>query len=210
MMAEAGAGIEEGAADVRFVLDRITELNARSAKTFPLVGKLDLNKVATMGHSAGAEFAALAAELDARFKACVDLDGGMVPISALPEPASGAFIQQPLLFLEADHPRSRMGGSPEQIDAYLKKRSAQLQKCPPGSYAVVLNPPGIVHGSFDDTSLLESGDHPEQISIALHNSTLIQSYVLAFLDKSLKHLPAPALDDPNAPHPEATIERLGK
>src|SRR5579884_1580284 len=110
MVARAMEQISEGAADVRFALDRMTEMNGRP-KDFPLARKIDLNRIAAMGHSAGAEFAARACQLDPRIKTCVDLDGGMVPWAALPEYPDGATLKQPLLFLEAFHPESRMGGT---------------------------------------------------------------------------------------------------
>lgn len=210
MVAQVGVAIEEGAGDVRFVLNQLTRFNAADRRQFLLAGRLDLNRVAAMGHSAGAEFAARACELDARFKACVDLDGAMVPVLALPEAGDGAVIQQPLLFLEAFHPESNMGGTHEEHLAFFKKKEEQLAACPRGSYAVVLNPPGMMHGSFSDTYLLEADSRPAETAVALHNLDLMQSYILAFLDKNFKHIPAPLLDDPNAPHPEATIERLGK
>jgi pimeloyl-ACP methyl ester carboxylesterase len=209
MVAQAGAGIEEGAGDVRFVLNQLTRLNAGARQQFLLASVLDLNRVAAMGHSAGAEFAARACELDARFKACVDLDGAMVPVLALPESGDGAVIQQPLLFLEAFHPESRMGGTHEEHLAFFKKKEEQLAACPRGSYAVVLNPPGMMHGSFSDTYLLGAGGRPAETAIALHNLDLAQSFILAFLDKNLKHASAPLLDDSNANHPEATVRRLG-
>jgi predicted dienelactone hydrolase len=58
-MARTTETITEGAADVRFALDRITAANA-NPQEFLLAGRLDLNRVAAMGHSAGAEFAARA------------------------------------------------------------------------------------------------------------------------------------------------------
>ena len=209
MVKQIGDGIEEGAGDVRFVLNRLTELNAGGRQQFLLAGRLDLNRVAAMGHSAGAEFAALACERDARFKACVDLDGAMVPIGALPEPPDGAVIQQPLLFLEAFHPESNMGGTHEEHLAFFKKKEAQLENCPKGSYAVVLNPPGMMHGSFSDTYLLEAGSDAAKIAVARHNLDLMEEYILAFLDKNLMHTSAPLLDAPDADHPEATVHRLG-
>ncbi len=75
---------------------------------------------------------------------------------------------------------------------------------------MVLNPPGMTHGSFSDDFVLHPGNTPEQTAQALHNLALSESYILAFLDKNFKHTPAPLLDDVNSPHPEATIERLGK
>jgi pimeloyl-ACP methyl ester carboxylesterase len=160
------AGISEGAADVRFVLNRLTELNADVHQHFLLAGRLDLNRVAAMGHSAGAEFAARACQLDARFKACVDLDGGMVPVAALPEYPDGETLKQALLFLEAFHPESNMGGTHEQHEEYFKKKETQLQTCRPGSYDVILNPPGIRHGSFSDYRLLAAGDDAAEAKIA--------------------------------------------
>lgn len=210
MMDQAGQGIEVGAADERFVLDRLMQLNSGNRKQFPLAGQLDLNHVALAGHSAGADFAARACELDARFKVCVDLDGAMAPIEALPEYPDGKTIQQPLLFLEAYHDEAHIFGTHEQKLAFFAKEKEQLEKCPPGSYDIVLNPPAMMHGSFSDTFLLHIPNTPEQTAQALHNLALTQTYILAFLDKNLKGTPAPLLDDPNAPHPEATIERLGK
>ena len=210
MMDQAGKGIEVGAADERFVLSRLIQLNTRGGKPFPLAGRLDLTTVALMGHSAGADFAARACELDARFKACVDLDGAMAPIEALPEYPDGKTIQQPLLFLEAYHDEAHIFGTHEQKLAFFAKEKEQLAKCPAGSYRIVLNPPAMMHGSFSDAYVLHAGNTPEQTAQALHNLALAQSYILAFLNKNLKHLSAPLLDDPNTPHPEATIERLGK
>jgi predicted dienelactone hydrolase len=76
MAAAIAVGINEGAADVRFVLNRLAELNTGDVQHFLLAGRLDLNRFGAMGHSAGAEFAARACQLDVRLKACVDLDRG--------------------------------------------------------------------------------------------------------------------------------------
>jgi hypothetical protein len=203
------AGISEGAADVRFVLNRLTELNADVHQHFLLAGRLDLNRVAAMGHSAGAEFAARACQLDARFKACVDLDGGMVPVAALPEYPDGETLKQPLLFLEAFHSESNMGGTHEQHEEYFKKKEMQLQTCRPGSYDVILDPPGIRHGSFSDYPLLAAGDHAAEAKIAQHNLDQTQEYVREFLDKNLKGAKAPLFDGGIASHPEATVQVYG-
>jgi predicted esterase len=78
MMSKTSVLISEGAADVRFVIDRMTRLN-RDKKQFALAGMIDLERIAAMGHSAGAEFAARACQQDSRIQGCVDLDGGMYP-----------------------------------------------------------------------------------------------------------------------------------
>jgi dienelactone hydrolase len=203
-------GINEGAADVRFVLDRVTALQ-KDRQHFLLAGRVDLKRVAAMGHSAGAEFAARACQLDARFAACVDLDGGMMPAAALPVSSDGAIIKQPLLFLEAYHPESQMGGlSPASIAAYNKTREEQLQACPRGTYAVVLRSAGIAHPSFSDMPLLfpGQGGYPE-IGVVLHNLDLIERFVREFLGKTLQHEKAPLFEGGDTPIPEATVARYG-
>jgi dienelactone hydrolase len=210
MASSISDGINEGAADIRFVLDRLTQMNAGNKQAFPLAGALDVNRFAAMGHSAGAEFAARACQLDVRLKACVDLDGGMVPISALPIYPDGATLKQPLLFLEADHPESQTGGTHAEQEAYYKKKEEQLRTCPAGSYDVILKSAGIAHPSFSDTPLLFAGqDGYPKISVVLHNHQLIEEFVRAFLDKNLKHINAPLLDAKTATSSEATVKPYG-
>ncbi len=206
MMASVSQGIEEGAGDVRFALNRLMQLNSGSSE---FAGRLDPNRVAAMGHSAGAEFAARACELDSRFTACVDLDGGMVPVAALPEYPDGATIRQPLLFLEAFHDEAHMGGTHEQHLAYFKKREEQLQKCSPGSYSVVLRSPAMVHGSFSDDPFLEAHDDPQKIETARHNFDLITRFIRAFLDKTLEGNKDTIFDTRHPAIPEADVVPYG-
>jgi dienelactone hydrolase len=210
MAESAGAGITEGAADVRFTLGKLAGLNNGQADGSPLTGRLDLGNVAAMGHSVGAEFAARACQLDARFKACVDLDGGMVPVSALPEYSDGATMKQPLLFLEAYHAGSKMFGTQEQLAAYFNKKEEQFKTCcPPGSFAVELRSAGMMHGSFSDDPLLEAGDRPSESAIALHNLDLIETFIRTFLDRTLQGGEAPLLTGSSAQPSEATIQKIG-
>jgi pimeloyl-ACP methyl ester carboxylesterase len=208
MMTHTQEAISEGAADVRFVLDRLMQANGK-AKEFLLAGRLDLDRVAAMGHSAGAEFAARACQLDRRFKACVDLDGGMVPIAALPEYPDGATQKQPLLFLEAYHPESQMAGTPAEHGAYFRKKEEQLQTLRPGSYDVTLKSPGIAHPSFSDYPLFFAGrDGFPETTVVLHNHDLIEKYVREFLGKTLRQENAPLLDSGNTT--EATVKAYGR
>lgn len=210
-MAESiGKGITEGAGDVRFVLDRLIALDKGESDRYPLAGRLDLSAVAAMGHSAGAEFAARACQLDARFKACVDLDGGMVPIAALPEYPDGANQKQPLLFLEEHNPEDKMFGTHEQQAAYFNKKEEQFKTCcPPGSYAVELRSPGIGHGSFSDDPLLESGGRVSDADMARHNLDLIETYIRTFLDVTLQGRKVALLEGNSAQASEATIRKIG-
>ena len=202
-------GINEGAADVRFVIDRLTQLN-HDKRQFALAGAIDLRRLAAMGHSAGAEFAARACQQDSRIRACIDLDGAMVPVAALPIFDDDHTMRQPLLFLEAYHPDNRMGGAPDQIAAYNKIKQEQLEALPPGSYEVVLNSPEIAHPSFSDVPLLFHGQdgYPEP-PVALHNLDLITRFVRAFLDKTLLGDEQPLFDGRTSPVPEAVVTAYG-
>jgi pimeloyl-ACP methyl ester carboxylesterase len=209
MVAHTMEIISEGAADVRFVLDRISMVNG-SVQQFLLAGRVDLNRVAAMGHSAGAEFAARACQTDSRFKACVDLDGGMVPLAALPEYPDGATMKQPLLFLEAYHPESQMGGTPAEHAAYFKKKEEQLRATRLGSYDVVLRSAGMAHPSFSDIPLLFAGqDGYPPTAIVLHNLDLIENYIQEFLGKNLKHQKAPLLECATRSGQEASVQCYG-
>jgi hypothetical protein len=85
MMDSAGLLIRQGAEDVLFVMNKLTQLNKSGAQGFLLEGRLDLNRIAAVGHSAGGAFATGACQLDARIHACVSLDGEMPPVMAFPE-----------------------------------------------------------------------------------------------------------------------------
>lgn len=201
--------ISEGAADVRFVIDRMTQLN-RDKRQFALAGAINLKRLAAMGHSAGAEFAARACQQDSRIQACVDLDGGMVPISALPIYDDDRTMRQPLLFLEAYHPDNGMGGTPDQIAEYKKVREQQLQELQPGSYAVVLHSPEIAHPSFSDVPLFFHGhDGFPETPVVLHNLDLITQFVLGFLDRTLLGKRQPLFDGRTSRVPEAVVIAYG-
>lgn len=210
MMKRVSMGITEGAADVRFVIDRLAKIN-QDKQQFGLAGAIDLTRVAAMGHSGGAEFAARACQQDSRIKACVDLDGAMVPVAALPLYDDDRTMRQPLLFLEANHPANQMGGPPDQMANYEKIKQKQLLELRPGSYDVVLRSPGIAHPSFSDVPLLFHGQdgYPEP-PIAIHNLGLITGFVRAFLDTTLRGERRPPFDGHTSPVPGAVVTPYGR
>jgi dienelactone hydrolase len=208
MMASAGAAISTGASDLVFVLNRLAKMNEADPRQFPLSGRIDLKHVAAVGHSAGGDFATRACQLDERIKACVSLDGGMPPMSAFPQYPDGKQFRQPVLLLEVDHSGDRKPYSETQYTDYLKEKEAELNRCPKGSYDVVLKAPGLYHGSFSDYGLLAAQGRVAETQIAMHNLRLTQSFTLAFLDKYLKQANEPLLD--NVPRDaEAAVTRYG-
>ena len=209
MMAAAGLAISQGANDVVFVLNKLTELNHSGNPSFLLSGGLDLSRVAAVGHSAGGAFAARACQLDARIIACVSLDGSLPPASAFPEFPDKRGFQQPVLLLEVDHSGDRMPFSTEQYNEFLKKKDAELNLCPKGSYDVLLKSAGLFNGSFSDYPLLAANGRTSETTLALHNLRLTQSFTRAFLDKYLKDEEEPLLDG-SKHDPEATVKQYGQ
>ena len=209
MLGKIAEGIDWGASDVRFVIDRMTALD-RDKQQFALAGAIDLKRIAVMGHSLGAEFAARACQRDSRIQACVDLDGGMVPVAALPLYDEDPNMRQPMLFLEAYHPDSKMAATPDQIAEYKRVREQQLQQLPPGSFAVVLHSPEIAHPSFSDVPLLLHGQEgfPET-PVVQHNHDLITQFVRGFLDQTLRGEKSPLFDGRASPIPEAVVTAYG-
>ena len=64
-----------------------------------------------------------------------------------------------------------------------------------GSYEVTLNTPGIVHESFSDMPLLESGQTEATRRSRKRAMEITRSYTRAFFDRYLLEHPAPLLDD---------------
>jgi dienelactone hydrolase len=185
MQVSAGLAITEGARDEVFVLSKLVEMNSQGAHEFPLEGRLDVNRVAAMGHSSGGAFATLACQMDRRFKACISLDGALPPVAAFPEYGKG--LTQPVLLLEIDHSGQRKGFDAAQEAEYMKKKEVQLNACPVGSYDIVLKSAGLIHASFSDVPLLFANGKKTETREALSNLRATQAFTLSFLNKNLKH-----------------------
>jgi predicted dienelactone hydrolase len=195
MQASAGLAITEGARDLVFVLSNLTEMNGQKAHEFALGGRLDVNRVAAMGHSSGGAFATLACQMDQRFKACISLDGALPPVAAFPEYGKG--FTQPVLLLEIDHSGQPRGFDAAQEAEYMKKKEAQLNACPIGSYDIVLKSAALNHGSFSDVPLLFANGKKMGAGQALYNLRATQAFTRSFLDKYLMHHAGGLLNDPS-------------
>lgn len=107
-------------ADVRFVLDRLT----RGDGLGPLAGRLDLARIAAVGHSFGGATAVLAASGDPRIRAAADVDG------MLYGDVRGANLSGPLLLLES--------AATHRIEPYVRATRAVLEDAPAGGWRYVI------------------------------------------------------------------------
>jgi predicted dienelactone hydrolase len=157
-------------ADVRFVIDELTQLNSQRDGLF--AGRLDLASVGIAGHSLGGLTALEAAARDPRIRAVVVIDGVM------PDLSFGG-TDTPVLILDAGRER----WSPDEKLLWRKLRGQRF----------ALNLRGAEHVAPSDLvwlarSAINSGRMtPEQAVAALRDS------VAAFLDASLLGSPVDAL-----------------
>jgi len=181
------------AADLRFVLDRLEDID-RSHSSSPLFRRLDLSRIAAVGHSLGGMAAVRACQLEARLKACVNQDGGTADGVFLKYPDDGA-LRQPLLVIEATPPPTFTQQELQQrgitraewsanVAAIAAWRDRQLHEGAAGAYYVQLHATGINHMSFGDAFLFAST--PAARQQAIHNLRLAIDLTRAFLDDVLK------------------------
>ncbi len=157
-------------ADILFALDQVENLD--SNENSPLSGILDLENIAVAGHSLGGVAASEACKADPRFKACLNFDGlqmgGPFSMEETAVPPS-----QPFLFLTKE--------------SQLHPRLLESLESTSESYWVVVH--GASHDSFTDGRVLQPSFLPFP-NRADRFMELIQNYTLAFLDHTLKGLPA--------------------
>ena len=90
-----------------------------------------------------------------------------------------------------------------------KKKEAQLNACPPGSYDVVLKSAGLNHGSFSDVPLLFASGQTKETGDALYNLRSTEAFTRSFLDKYLQHGMGRLLNDASE-YPGTIVTRYGR
>lgn len=186
--------IDRWAADVRFVIDQVTLLNAAAKNAAPFSGRVDLNEIAAWGHSFGGRAAARACQLDRRLKACLNADG-LGPDGPIFTFEGARLPAQPFMWMEVFHePPTDAQLAPygmtrkdwdKNHQAQLAINEQELKECPGGSYHVSINLPDIGHFSFTDQPLIQA-EKKEDIDNAAHSLDVIEDYTIAFFDRYLK------------------------
>ena len=176
--AVTSARIEERVADIGFVVDR---LEADAAGFGTLAGRLDLGRVAAIGHSNGG-LAAVEICDDPRISACANLDGQNLagPFGIGADPAAPA---NPFLFITKD----------AELHPAL---ASAFEAGGTGSYRVVV--PAAEHGSFTDGPMFAPRVLPLD-GTADAVTTVTRGFVVAFLDHVLRDAPSDVLARVQAP-----------
>lgn len=172
------------AADVRFVVDALADLDARDPGGL-LAGRLDMGRLGMMGHSYGGATATLACSLEPRCTASVDYDGAV-----LPEAYDGG-QHKPLMVFNS----VRFAGNNRDI----------LTRWSSDAYLVVID--GTIHNDFSDAPLLPFSGPRAGGTIQPHRGFHVYStYTRAFFDTYLQGERRRLLAGPSPDYPEVRIE----
>ncbi|MFI8823474.1 alpha/beta hydrolase family protein [Streptomyces sp. NPDC053431] len=178
------------AADVRFVLDRLT--GPRPAWAYART--IDRTRIGMAGHSIGGASAATAMLADRRIDAGANMDGSFwdtVP--------AGGLGGRPFLLLGTDDETHRPGG----VDATWDSTWRALD-----GWKRWLTVAGSDHFTFSDAPVIQrhfglpAGPIPADRALAV-----TRAYLAAFFDEHLKGVPQPLLTGPSPAHPEVRFQQ---
>lgn len=177
------------AADVRFLLDRLT--GPRPAWAYART--IDRSLVGMAGHSIGGAAAEAAMLADRRVDAGVNMDGSFW--DTLP---AGGLGGRPFLMLGTDE-MHRPGGGDTSWDTTWRAL---------GGWKRWLTVTGADHFTFTDAPVIQrhfglpAGDIPADRALVV-----TRAYVTAFFDRQLRGLPQPLLAGPSPLHPEVRFQQ---
>lgn len=171
------------AADVSFVLDTLTGAGS------PWRSRIDVDRIAMVGHSAGGFSTVHAMLTDSRVKAAVDLDGKFT------HPA-GVTIDRPMLMMGAE---ARVPGADRTWDMTWTELTGP-------KYWLTVE--GTRHLSFTDLATLgKRAGMPQQDLDGDVADATTRAYVNAFLDRYLRRWDSGLLDGPSAEYPQVVFHR---
>ena len=205
--------VDRCAADLAFVLNQLERLESGAIPS-RFQGRLDLTRMGVFGHSFGGRVAARACQLDKRLKAGIVSDsfGRVMTVEKDPD---GGTLNQPMMVqyatripkagIERDRALQQTPG--EDIEEVLRKvRREFCESVRGGSYELILSTPGIIHESFSDMPLLESGQSAETMNHRQRTMAITRIYTRAFFDRYLRDRAALELDQ--APDKSSDVELI--
>ncbi len=175
--------------DVSLVLDRLA---APHSGTGPLAGRIDLGKVATIGHSYGGNVAVEACARDPRVSACASLDGGAFG------PVRDIGLAKPLMIIR-----------PAYVNDSTPRGLAQdqmLGTLRADGYDIMIGA-GAQHRSFMDAFYIDNTVTAEA-TVARRVHDITTRYLTAFLGRYLEGRMSPLLDAVPADFAEVGMRAL--
>lgn len=201
--------IEVRAADASFVINHLAKFNTTPNR---FRGRIDLARIGIFGHSRGGLAAPMACHRDARFKACLNMDGGTLGGPFYPD----SVPKQPFMSFV----RSKTEPTDEQLvgfkmtrpqwnqnrDRIFSRVNGSFRKVASGSYRVTLA--GAIHLTFSDVPSFTPNIDLETLASRFRMIRIVRSYTLAFFDRNLKKENPQLLQGGSSDYPEITIEQF--
>ncbi|MFJ5829270.1 alpha/beta hydrolase family protein [Streptomyces sp. NPDC093089] len=186
----AGVVTATRAADMRYVLDRLT--GPRPAWRY--ADAIDASRVGMAGHSIGGASAATAMVADPRVDAGVNMDGAFwedLPVEGL--------RGRPFMMLGTHDETHLPGGT----DTSWDRTWAALD-----GWKRWITVAGSEHFTFSDGPVIARHFGLPQSPLPTERAVAVtRTYVAAFFDRHLRGLPRPVLDGPSAENPEVHFQR---
>lgn len=183
--------------DIGFLLGEMGQWDAGEGEGGGVFnGRLDLTQVGVFGHSTGAGAAVTFCNRDNRCRAGVGLDSWVEPL----DPAA-IHLPQPFMFLST----LRWLGDANRANG--QQIFNQL-----GSQGYWLKIANTEHFDFSDLPLFSPLTPQLGLSGTInsqYSQRLINAYLVAFFDQTLKNQPADLLTRPDSPYPEVAFMKKG-
>lgn len=177
--------------DIKFVLDEVERLNEAGA----FAGRMDLSRIGIFGHSTGGGAVVQTCQSDPRCKAGVGMDAWVEPLSA-EQLAQG--VSQPYLFMRSV-PWLSNDNAPRFDELYAASTGEKYRIAIGGTLHRDFTMQGILSPLLQLIGFTGKLDPVRTLDI-------VNGYMLAFFDHTLKGEPAPLLEGANPTYPEVTFE----
>jgi len=182
--------------DISFVLDQLSGLNAQKGGRF--YGRLDLERVASLGFSLGGALSLQAARDEPRVKAAVNLDGWLYT------DVSRTGLNKPVLILHGVSPSDPVPPERRELNLIAESRFwRMLRQTRADWFDVTIT--GAVHRYFSDRTLFSPPEAQYLPPRRVHQITNL--YVLEFFDHYLKGAPLGPLLSGQEKLPETSLIR---
>ena len=188
--------VQTYAADARFVLDQIAQLNA-AGPDGRFTGRLDVAHVGFFGHSTGGGAVVLVCAEDVRCQAVLGMDTWVERVA---DDVITRGLTQPLLMMNSEAWSNGRDNHIRQRQLYEAMRNT----------AYFLSIEGTTHYDFVAVPAISplapylgvKGPLPARRVMEIN-----ETYLVAFFDKHLRGEPAPLLDGPSPAYPEVQFEK---
>jgi hypothetical protein len=195
------------AQDIIFVKKKLAELTGSGKSLFR--NRLDLSRVAALGHSLGGMAAMRACQIDASIRACVNIDGSY---RARPYPSDEAMghPQQSLMWLRrplymfTEQQLKGVGMTQEEFNSEISF-GPRLMRGTKVGLDVQFPQVGLDHMDFSDVRILQSGVSPEVRAARLLTLQMTRDWVREFIQKTFDGRSALLLTGTAAKYREAHI-----